>query len=279
MIIIVLLSFFLYIFVSFWILFTSSLWTLYFGLELQWMLLTIYIIIGSSVWRGLLNYLMLNGILSIWLIIGILLSNSLFFILGCFGKVGYFPFFLILGYQYYSSSYLWMVFDLINKWAILGSFIFIIHLSMNFGYWFVLVNFLVIIFFIKFVLSIKHLILISSLQLFLFILCGLYFEDELFSFSGLLFYSITTINILWDCLWLDRINDAFICVISSVFINNHNNNNYFYININYNYINLYYTNYYYLHYYYNYLYYYYNYSNYYTYYYNYRNSNRKKGAP
>ena len=207
---------------NFWILFTSSLWTLYFGLELQWMLLTIFIIIGSSVWRGLLNYLMLNGILSIWLIIGILLSNSLFFIFGCFGKVGYFPSFLVLGYQYYSSSYLWMVFDPMNKWAYFGSFISIIHLSislfMNFGYWFVLVNFLIIIFFVKFVLSIKHLILISSLQLFLFILCGLYFEDELFSFSFLLFYSITTIYILWDCLWLDRINDLsiFFSIYSSL---------------------------------------------------------------
>jgi len=46
----------------------------------------------------------------------------------------------------------------------------------------------------------KHLIPISPLQLFLFILRGLYFEDELFSLSFPLFYSITTIHILWDCL-------------------------------------------------------------------------------
>jgi len=200
--IIVLFLFLLYIFFSFWILITSSLWTLYFGLELQWMLLTIFIINGSSVWRGLLNYLMMNGIISIWLIIGILLSNSLFFILGSLGKVGYFPFYIVLGYQYYSSSYIWMIYDLMNKWAYFGSLVFIIHhstsLLMNFGDWFVLMNLLIIIFFIKFVLSIKHLILISSLQLFLFILCGLYFEDELYSIIFLMFYSITTIYILWD---------------------------------------------------------------------------------
>ena len=79
------------------------------------MLLTISITIGSSVRRGLLNYLMLNGILSIRSIIGILLSNSLFSISGRFGKVGYPPSFSVLGYQYYSSSYLRMVFDPMNK--------------------------------------------------------------------------------------------------------------------------------------------------------------------
>ena len=191
----------LYIFFSFWLLFTSSLWTVYFGLELQWMLLTILVIIGSSVWRGLFNYLMLNGILSIWLVIGILLNNSLLYIFGIFGKVGYFPFFIVLGYQYYVSSYLWIIFDLLNKWVYFGSIIFIIHYSFiiySFGDWFVLLNFFIIIFFVKFVLSIKHIILISSLQLFLFILVGLYFENELFSFSLLLFYSITMIYILWD---------------------------------------------------------------------------------
>ena len=70
------------------------------------MLLTISITIGSSVRRGLLNYLMLNGILSIRSMIGILSSNSLFSISGRFGKVGYPPSFSVLGYQYYSPSYL-----------------------------------------------------------------------------------------------------------------------------------------------------------------------------
>jgi len=55
-----------------------------------------------------------------------------------------------------------------------------------------------IIIFVKFVVSIKHIILISSLQLFLFILCGLYFEDDLFCFCFILFYLISMIYILWD---------------------------------------------------------------------------------
>ena len=86
----------------------------------------------------------MNGIISLVNIFGILLSNSLFFIFGLFGKIGYFPFYLVLGYQYYSSSYLWLVFDLMNKWAYFGSILLIYYYSfsliMNFGDWFVLMN-------------------------------------------------------------------------------------------------------------------------------------------
>ena len=157
----------LYIFVSFWIFFTASLWTVYFGLELQWMLLTILIIIGSPVWRGLSNYLILNGMISIWLIIGILFSNSLFFLFGCLAKVGYFPFSLLLSYQYYLCGYNWIIFDLLNKISYLNAFVISIHsptsIIANFGSIFVLVNFMMIMFFVKFVLCIKHVIFILLL--------------------------------------------------------------------------------------------------------------------
>ena len=188
---------------GFWIFFTASLWTVYFGLELQWMLLTILIIIGSPVWRGLSNYLILNGMISIWLIIGILFSNSLFFLFGCLAKVGYFPFSLLLSYQYYLCGYNWIIFDLLNKISYLNAFVISIHsptsIIANFGSIFVLVNFMMIMFFVKFVLCIKHVIFISSLQWYLLILCGIYFQDELFSFYFLILYSMTTIFILWDC--------------------------------------------------------------------------------
>ena len=215
--------FFLYIFVSFWIFFTSSLWTVYFGLELQWMLLTILIIIGSPVWRGLLNYLMLNGMISIWLIIGILFSNLLFFLFGCLAKVGYFPFCLLLSYQYYLCGYNWIVFDLLNKISYFNAFIITIHfctlIIANFGLIFVLVNFMIIMFFVKFVLCIKHVIFISSLQWYLLILCCVYFQDELFSFYFLILYSITTIFILWDCdiyLWAKCVERVKLCAKLSV---------------------------------------------------------------
>ena len=137
------------------------------------MLLTIFFIIGSSVCRALFNYLILNGILSISLILGILLSNSLFFILGAFGKIGYFPFLLVLACLWYCSSYLFLMIDLINKWAYFGSFLVIFHLYIllnSFSYWFTLIHFLILMFFIKLILTIKHLILISSLINYLFII-------------------------------------------------------------------------------------------------------------
>ena len=79
------------------------------------MLLTISITIGSSVRRGLLNYLIMNAILSIGSIIGILMSNSLLLIISCYGKVGYYPFFSVLSMLFYNNSYLYIIFDLINK--------------------------------------------------------------------------------------------------------------------------------------------------------------------
>lgn len=79
------------------------------------MLLAIFFIIGTAIFRGLLNYLIMNAILSIGLIIGILMSNSLLLIISCFGKVGYYPFFLVVSILFYNSSYLFILFDLINK--------------------------------------------------------------------------------------------------------------------------------------------------------------------
>ena len=46
--------------------------------------------------RGLLNYLIMNAILSIGSITGLSMSNSLLLIISCYGKVGYYPFFSVL---------------------------------------------------------------------------------------------------------------------------------------------------------------------------------------
>ena len=110
---------------------------------------------------------MLNGILSLWLILGILVSNSLF-IFSCFGKIGCFPFFLVLFLLWYCSSYIFLIFDLINKFGYFGSFLVIFHLSIFFNfisssYFFIVINLFILIFFIKFLLSIKQIILISSI--------------------------------------------------------------------------------------------------------------------
>ena len=79
------------------------------------MLLGIFFIISTAIFRGSLNYLIINAVISILLIIGILTSNTLLLIMSCYAKVGYYPFFSILSMLYYNSSYVFILFDLINK--------------------------------------------------------------------------------------------------------------------------------------------------------------------
>ena len=127
---------FLYMFLTFTIFVSSSIYIIYYCLELQWMLLLFFFVIGTSIYRGLLNYLILNGWLSILLIIGILYSNSIFIILAIFGKIGYYPFFLLISFLYYCSSYLFIIFDLINKLSYFTSFLMILNISFEFSiYW------------------------------------------------------------------------------------------------------------------------------------------------
>ena len=121
-----------YLLISFWVMFSGEIWVVYFGIEVQWMVLMVMVIKGSTVWRGIVNYLVMNGIIGVWLIMGIIMSNSLIWSIGILGKVGYFPFYIVLGYQYYNSSYIWMMFDLFNKWAYFGSIVFIVHWMIRF---------------------------------------------------------------------------------------------------------------------------------------------------
>ena len=79
------------------------------------MLLAIFFIIGTAIFRGSLNYLTMNAVISIGLIIGILMSNSLLLVISCYGKVGFYPFFIVVSMLFYNSSYLFILFDLINK--------------------------------------------------------------------------------------------------------------------------------------------------------------------
>jgi hypothetical protein len=60
----------------------------------------------------------------------------------------------------------------------------------------VLVNIVSIVSFIKFVVSIKHLILISSLQLFILFLCGMNFDDQIFLVCYNVYYSVVIMMIL-----------------------------------------------------------------------------------
>ena len=78
------------------------------------MLLAIFFIIGTAIFRGLLNYLIMNAILSIGSITSPLILNSLLLIISCYGKVGYYLFFSVLSMLFYNTSYLYIIFDLMQ---------------------------------------------------------------------------------------------------------------------------------------------------------------------
>jgi hypothetical protein len=161
------------------------------------MVLFLFFIIGSSVYRGALNYLILNGWLSILLVLGILISNSIFLILAIYGKIGYYPFFLLLAFLYHCSSFKFILLDLVNKITYFASFVIIFNLSMyfsTFDLWLLLFNLIVSLFFIKFMVSIKHAIFLSSFIQFLLVYHLLLFQDFLYILSALLFYLLFNIN-------------------------------------------------------------------------------------
>ncbi len=169
------------------------------------MLLGIFFIIGTSIFRGSLNYLIINAILSIGSIIGILMSNSLLLIISCYGKVGYYPFFSVLSMLFYNTSYLFIIFDLINKWAYFSSFTLILNYSIFFRcseYWLVLINLMIIISFIRLIISIKHIIFISSYLLFIFIYLLILLNNYLFSYLFFIFYIYLNNIILIKCNFL-----------------------------------------------------------------------------
>jgi len=185
-------SFFsLYLFILLFLFFTSSLWLFYFGLELQWMLLFLFFILGSSVWRGLLNYWFYNAILNILFSLGLILVNKLFFCFSFFGKLGFYPFFIILVSIISCCSYFFVFVDLMNKFVYFGGALIIWNLLM---FYFFNINFILflylflIVFGIKFIPSIKIILLVSSLINFLFIIILISLSDLLFSFIYLSFY-------------------------------------------------------------------------------------------
>jgi len=161
------------------------------------MLLLAFFIVGSSIYRGLLNYLALNGWLSILLVVGVLLGNSVLLLLAVYGKIGYYPFLLVQSFLYYCSSYAFVLFDLANKLSYFTSLVTIGNASIylcTFDLWLVLVNLLAAAVFIKFMVAIKHAVFISSLILFALAYLLLFLHDLLYTMAVILLYLLFSIN-------------------------------------------------------------------------------------
>ena len=117
------------------------------------------------------------------------------------GKIGYYPFFLLVTHLYLCSSYKFIIFDLINKLSYFASFLTILNISIsigNFDLWYVLANFISCAFFIKFMLSIKHTIFISSFVLFVLVYYLLFLQDLLYIFSSLVVYVLVSTGIVFQ---------------------------------------------------------------------------------
>ena len=104
------------------------------------------------------------------MIVGSLMTNVTFLLVGCFGKVGYFPSLIIILLVLYCSSYLLIIYDQIIKRNYLFCYLVINSIAISLylvDYYAILFNFIVINIFIKFIFTIKHLISISSISLFM----------------------------------------------------------------------------------------------------------------
>ena len=168
-------------------------------MEVQWMLLTILFIIGSSVHRGTYNSSIFNAVLSIGSVIGILWSNYLSSIIGSSGKIGYFPISLLFSHLPHSPSHRSSIRDSINKLAYFGSFLLIFHHSISnnsFSYRWSTLNVFIILFLIKLLISIKQIILISSILNYVFIIALLVTDEYLSASYYLTIYYFYTIVII-----------------------------------------------------------------------------------
>ncbi len=189
-----------YVFVGILIFFTSSLWLLYFGLELQWMLFIIFFIMGDSIWKGLINYVIFNELVGTLLILGLILYINIFFSSLYYGKIGFYPFMIPMMGIILNVSYLYFLFDPFNKFIYFSSFIsysnsiansFMVSEwganSSTFSFILIAINFYMIyVFGIKFIHSIKIILLTSSLINFLLIII-LILTTEAFLFSLIYF--------------------------------------------------------------------------------------------
>ena len=126
------------------------------------------------------------------------MSNSLLSIISCYGKVGHYPLFSVVSMLFHNASYLSILFDSINKRTYYSSFILTLDVSIFYRcseYWLIIINIMIIIFSIRLINPIKHIIPISAYLLFILIYPLILLHNYLFSYVFILFYIyISSIN-------------------------------------------------------------------------------------
>ena len=129
------------------------------------------------------------------------MSNSLFSLIACFGKIGYFPLFLVIAFPLFPTPYLSSMLEPFNKWAYLFILLFISNISIffqSYDYRLIVINFFYILFYIIFIITLKHLLLISTYILFLLIYLLITIEEEFLSSLYSIKYSLLN-SVLINC--------------------------------------------------------------------------------
>lgn len=177
----------------------SSLFSFYFYFELQWIIISYLFIIGNSLYRGLISYFIINSIISIWLLIAIISSNSFLFILSLYSKLGYFPFILIYLVIINSSSFIFIFIDIIFKWCYINALINWNNINISnliTDSLLLIINLFFITLITWFLFSIKHILFISSLFLILLILILLLINNEFYCFIYYITYIIFNYSLI-----------------------------------------------------------------------------------
>ena len=141
----------------------------------------------------------MNSILSIWFISGIVIMNVILILVGCLGKVSYFPSLLSIMFILYSSSMLFILGDQLIKWNYYLGLLYLFKVKICYNvinYYIVIMNIIVNVVFIKFIITIKHLAFMNSINLFIIIYLLIIIEDSIYSIVYLINYFVLLLLML-----------------------------------------------------------------------------------
>jgi len=170
---------------------SSSLWKLYYCLELQWMMILLFFIIAYSIYKGLFHFLIINLFVSILVVFGFIFISIISTIIGCYGKLGYFPFIVISLLIYNSCSFIFMIYDYLNKtvyFIIVNNIININLLYYGIDYVIILFSLLCYYFIFYYLIVIKVLLFSISYYIIILLLILFSFNIILLSFTYYFIY-------------------------------------------------------------------------------------------
>lgn len=169
-----------------------SIWILYYGIEVQWMLLMGLFIVRSNegMVSGLWNYWCSNVLNGVLILTGIVLGLGSILALVIMCKIGYFPFCNLVISYIAGSSYEFIILDSWNKVIYVGLLINLKLFDAFFSglFWLVLFNAVVLITLIKNVWNFKVLLFISSLITYLIVIILMLLNLYLFVITCLMIY-------------------------------------------------------------------------------------------